>query len=91
MIDLIQQRMKTFPVITTGAIGEMVLYHDTIIINKVSEETIDRTVEKLKEAYPSVKYFIYVDGIFFRMYYPETSAEAKKIINHYNNTKQELK
>ena len=53
--------MKNFPVITTGALGEMVLYHDTIILNKVAEDTIEPTIAKLKEAFPFVKHFIYVD------------------------------
>lgn len=65
---MFEQKMKTFPIITTGALGEMVLYLDTIILNKVSEDTIESTVVKLKEAFPFVKHFIYVDGIFFRRY-----------------------
>lgn len=66
--NMFESKMKNFPVITTGALGEMVLYHDTIILNKVAEDTIETTIAKLKEAFPFVKHFIYVDGIFFRRY-----------------------
>lgn len=87
MNSMIEEKMKLAPLVSTGAMGEMILYQDMIVLNKVSEETIGRVIERLKEQFPSVKYFLYADGIFFRMYQPDPTSEMKKLVDHVNDTK----
>ena len=90
MNSMIEEKMKLAPLVSTGAMGEMILYQDMIVLNKVSEETIGRAVERLKEQFPSVKHFLYVDGIFFRPYQPEPTAEMKRLLHKAQNFKHEI-
>lgn len=87
MTSIIEEKMKLAPLVSTGAIGEMILYQDMIVLNKVSEDTIHKIVERLKEQFPSVKHFLYVDGIFFRPYQPEQTPEMKRLLHEAQNFK----